>query len=51
MNNFTTTTAAVPKKDALPRSGHVNEGKSETTTTTAAAQILLVGLLCLTQKR
>ncbi|KRG02764.1 LIM and SH3 domain protein Lasp isoform X1 [Drosophila mojavensis] len=25
MNNFTTTTAAVPKKDALPRSGHVNE--------------------------
>ncbi|XP_023165112.2 GATA zinc finger domain-containing protein 10 isoform X7 [Drosophila hydei] len=25
MNNFTTTTATVPKKDALPRSGHVNE--------------------------
>ncbi|XP_030567876.1 mediator of RNA polymerase II transcription subunit 15 isoform X5 [Drosophila novamexicana] len=25
MNNFTTTTAAVPKKDALPRSGHVTE--------------------------
>ncbi|XP_034473766.1 probable basic-leucine zipper transcription factor I isoform X2 [Drosophila innubila] len=25
MNNFTTTTAAVPKKESLPRSGHVNE--------------------------
>jgi len=27
MNNFTTTTAAAPPKEALPRSGHVNEGK------------------------
>nr|NP_609879.1 uncharacterized protein Dmel_CG10283, isoform A [Drosophila melanogaster]NP_724113.1 uncharacterized protein Dmel_CG10283, isoform B [Drosophila melanogaster]AAF53670.1 uncharacterized protein Dmel_CG10283, isoform A [Drosophila melanogaster]AAN11007.1 uncharacterized protein Dmel_CG10283, isoform B [Drosophila melanogaster] len=25
MNNFTTTTAAAPPKEALPRSGHVNE--------------------------
>ncbi|XP_017834882.2 putative mediator of RNA polymerase II transcription subunit 26 isoform X3 [Drosophila busckii] len=25
MNNFTTTAAAVPKKESLPRSGHVNE--------------------------
>lgn len=30
MNNFTTTTAAVPKKESLPRSGHVNEGKRQT---------------------
>lgn len=39
MNNFTTTTATVPKKESLPRSGHVNEGKKRrrTTNTTTAA--------------
>lgn len=41
MNNFTTTTATVPKKESLPRSGHVNEGKKRrrtTSTTTATVE-------------
>lgn len=56
MNNFTTTTATVPKKESLPRSGHVNEGKrrrqqqpQETKTETATTQIARSLSLCLAQ--